>query len=412
MLGNDIDLFLFDAPALEVGFTMKKFYPAPAPFSIVGLTVEGSLSAKADFAFGYDTFGISQFLKSNNYLDIFNGFFVSDTENPNGTGRDVPEIEFRASIEVTPDTIPIPPFPVPVSPRVTGGLYAGIDLNLHDIPDPFTGEVDGKIRVGEIIHNAQLGGVGIHIFDISGFFDAGLTLSVVFGVEPFAYTKEFELANVRLLDFEIPRPSENLIELATVDNGVLRLNMGDRAGCREANSPQTVCQASADHSDIAEHFTLLPGATPDRIVVQGFGYSIGYTGVTSIQADGGAGNDFLFVHPDIKQPVIFDGGDGNDTFIGGGGAVTIRGGAGDDQILGSPKDDDIDGGDGDDRIFTYAGNDRVFGGAGGDYIDVGVGDDIVFAGSGSDTVYGARGKTESKAKMDPMRSTVDSAVTH
>ena len=55
------------------------------------------------------------------------------------------------------------------------------------------------------------GNAGIHIFDISGFFEAGLTLSVVFGVEPFAYTEEFELARERLLDFEVPRPSENLV---------------------------------------------------------------------------------------------------------------------------------------------------------------------------------------------------------
>ncbi|MEL6109586.1 MAG: hypothetical protein AAFU85_26550, partial [Planctomycetota bacterium] len=318
-LGNDIDLFLFDAPALEVEFSMEKFYPAPAPFSVVGLTVEGSFSAKADFAFGYDTVGINQFLRTNDFLDIFNGFFVSDTENPNGTGADVPEIEFRAGIEITPDTIPIPPFPVPVSPRVTGGLYAGIDLNLHDIPDPFTGEVDGKIRVSEIIHNAQLGNnAGIHIFDVSGFLDAGLTLEVTFGVDPFGYTEHYELFSEPLLDFRIPRPSENLVELAAVENGVLVLNVGDRAAlradCDGGDAGDSEC------TETSERFTLLPGATSDRVVVRGFGQTIGYTGVTSIVADAGDGDDYLFVHPDISQPVTFIGGSGSDQFFAGGGA--------------------------------------------------------------------------------------------
>ena len=56
---------------------------------------------RADLKFGYDTRGLRQFA-AGGYDDpelILNGLYVSDTENADGTGKDVPELQLYGGIQ-------------------------------------------------------------------------------------------------------------------------------------------------------------------------------------------------------------------------------------------------------------------------------------------------------------------------
>ncbi|MEM7674934.1 MAG: M91 family zinc metallopeptidase, partial [Myxococcota bacterium] len=97
----------------------------------------------------------------------------------------------------------------------------------------------------------------------------------------------------------------------------------------------------------------------------------------------GAGNDTVYVDPNVNYDLAIEGGDGDDTLTAGGGDNIIRGGDGDEYIRGA---------DGDDALFGGEGNDTISGGDGGDYIDGGVGNDHIRGGDGRDVLYGMDGK--------------------
>ena len=106
-----------------------------------------------------------------------------------------------------------------------------------------------------------------------------------------------------------------------------------------------------------------------------------FTGLMSIDVDGGNGNDTIIGSPDFGDSI--GGGHGDDTITGQGGADTIRAGDGNDSISGGIDDDSILGGDGQDTIAGDAGNDSI---------DSGDGDDIVSGGDGNDSVFGDNGQ--------------------
>ena len=106
-----------------------------------------------------------------------------------------------------------------------------------------------------------------------------------------------------------------------------------------------------------------------------------FTTLTSINVDGGNGNDTIIGSPDFGDSI--GGGHGDDTINGQGGADTIRGGDGNDSISGGLSDDSILGGDGQDTIAGDAGNDSI---------DSGDGDDVVSGGDGNDSVFGDNGQ--------------------
>src|SRR5688500_18369701 len=73
---RDIMLMTYERPRLEFEFDYRKFCPVIGP---LGVTLAGEVGAKADFAFGYDTRGLRQFVQGgfDDPSVIANGFFVS-----------------------------------------------------------------------------------------------------------------------------------------------------------------------------------------------------------------------------------------------------------------------------------------------------------------------------------------------
>lgn len=105
---------------------------------------------------------------------------------------------------------------------------------------------------------------------------------------------------------------------------------------------------------------------------------------------GGDGGDSLNARA-VGVSVVFDGGNGNDTFLGGSGNDVADGGAGSDSLSGGGGNDTLNGGAGGDRLSGDVGNDVVSGGMGADAINGGTGNDSLNGDAGNDTLSGNDG---------------------
>lgn len=186
MIGQPVDLFLYDIPPLEVSFPFPiiKVGPLIPPIPLFA-SISGSIGARIDLAVGFDTHGIQEAAETGDWWDVFNGFFISDTENPDGTGEDVPEATLFGSINAGAELSLI---------VVGAGVSGGVDLELTaDLVD--TNE-DGKVHLDELIANIPLGVTGT--FDLGGSITAHLDAYV----ELLFKRVEFTVAEIEVASFE------------------------------------------------------------------------------------------------------------------------------------------------------------------------------------------------------------------
>jgi Ca2+-binding RTX toxin-like protein len=169
LLGKpDVSVFTYQMPKLGFDFNIKRDFPIFGPLK--GL-LEGKFSAEAHLGFGYDTYGLSEWKKSNFAADsagkVFDGFYVSDRENADGTGRDVDELRLDASIAVGAG------LDVGIAKGyVKGGIEGKVGIDLIDIGEfqPKQGG-DGKIRTSEITSRISKPS---ELFDVTGKVNAFL----------------------------------------------------------------------------------------------------------------------------------------------------------------------------------------------------------------------------------------------
>jgi hypothetical protein len=172
--GGSATLFTYEMPLLNFAanfdVTLAKYPLGPLR---VGVAAFGSASATIDLAFGFDTYGIQRSISTGNYLNVLDGFYVSDFSLPQflngkpvpGTGGlDKPEVLFnlaiglRASVDV-----------LVVEGGLTGEVDASISIDFNDIPTAKisrdgAGQVanvewttDGKVRGSEIATMLEIG---------------------------------------------------------------------------------------------------------------------------------------------------------------------------------------------------------------------------------------------------------------
>lgn len=400
LLGKtDVALITYDMPSLGLEFTYSQYFPIVGP---LGARISGTIGASADFAFGYDTQGFFDYYQTGQVADVFNGFYISDRQNADGTGGDVSEVEIYGSLVAAAElNLGL------VSGGVGGGIYASVDFNLNDPNN------DGKVRAGELWSNLMLGPVWI--FDIAGRVEAGLEAYVKVGVEPLAWEETFEIGRVTLLDFDIARPTpaskaDETPILGSVDgSGKLLVHVGPNSGLR----------LHGDLSDGDDNVYLRRGNSADEVTVTAFGIQQRFQGVQSIEIYGGLGNDILTVDKSLTQAVLLDGGAGDDVLTAGNGPATLIGGTGNDRLYGGSGDDILDaggggnnyldGGAGNDALIGGSGDDEMHGGLGNDLLDAsldgnnrlygGPGDDRLVGGVGSDRLYGGDGNDVLDARL-------------
>ncbi len=360
LFGKNVPLFTYQMPTLTFDAGFFQVYPVFPPF--VNVVLAGSIGARASFGFGFDTFGLMEFVKTGDIGKVFDGFYVSDRINADGTGRDIPELTLSGSFEVAaaaggnfgPLTILI---------GAIGGLYAELGFNLND-PDG-----DGRVRVSELIDNARQG--LDYIFDVEGGFTAALSvfalLKLDLGITTLTILDvEKEIANATLLDFTTNRTA-NAVNLGSRDNnGRLSLNL-------------------TEGDDV---FIVRRGANATQMIVSSAGRSQVFNDVTSILADGRGGNDTITIESTVTLPATIYGRAGNDKITLGAGGGTAYGGTGDDLLIGGAARDVLRGEQGNDILRGNAGNDELDGDEGDDQLSGAAGDDILRGGPGRDTLTG------------------------
>lgn len=358
LLGQEATLITYDIPRLEVGMSMSRTFPIWGP--LVG-KFNGSISAYADFAVGFDTKGFNTFRTSGDVVDILDGFYVSDRANADGTGADVYEAGFQGRIGIGGAINA-----AIIEAGIEGFFQLNADLDLKDPND------DGKIRGSEMIalltHPNGYGPLNLGSIRLRG--DVGARAYVDFWA-PFDWYNawEWEFARVTLFDktFSAPDVTPDLGTTKTIGGeNTLVLNAGPSANQRDFIST----------SDVGEEFIVTGTGKNVTVTFTNTGHSQSLNGVDRIVFTGGKGNDRIIVGAGVTTAITFDGGEGDDYFEGGAGNDIVIGGVGNDTLIGNGGSNTLDGGDGADTIV---------GGTGADIIIGGNGDDVLNGGGGADT---------------------------
>jgi Ca2+-binding RTX toxin-like protein len=437
LLGQNVDLFTFDSPTMDLHAPLDEFFPLLGP---LGVELRGTLNSDNDFAMfkahvsmGFDTAGLVEFANSgfspSHIGDLFDGLYVLDdptrTYASAGLG-----IGAYASLNV-----------VVFSAGVGGGISGTLDLSPNDpgesTPPLFDdGQgVDGKLRPKEIGFDLSMS--PLCLFNISGKITASFDAYVRVGVDlPLAgfvgWSDDYTIASATLADFSAgcdSMPASPPFLATLLSDGTLRLNMGPHAADR----------VNGDIDDDDESFVVThvssEGDGTETVTVTALGYVQTYSGVRSIYGEGGNGNDSILLQQTVSPAALYgdfngnDNASGNDTLGGADGPVTLHGGGGDDQLttgtgsammygeagtdllVGGSGDDLLDGGEGDDKLLANGGRDSLYGQGGDDYLDGGSENDLLdggdnddheVGGTGDDTVIGGNGNDvlEGNAGLD------------
>ncbi|HEV8604724.1 MAG TPA: calcium-binding protein [Tepidisphaeraceae bacterium] len=391
LFGRPFTLVTLDLPPFTFGFTYSQFFPIIGP---LGASITGSLGAKFDFAFGYDSFGLQKFAEGDfKYpLDIFRGFYISDTDHADGSGSDVNEIEITGSLVGSAElNLGV------AKGSVGGGVKVTFGLNLND-PDH-----DGKVRIEELINNIVFSDPPFNplaIFDVNIKVEAFLTWAIEV---LFVFKASGQIGpSLPLLDetIEVPHQPVPATDVGKIEGSsldVLRLNMGPFAGDR----------LNKDVKDGNETFVVTKTGDNEFSVKFGDFDAHTFSNIGRIEAKGGQGNDSI-TFDNVDVPILVDlgagddivdlhtssgsatvtGGSGNDTVVGGSGKDTFDGGDGADLILGGGDADEIHGGGGDDSVSGDGGNDVITGDDGKDKLAGGADNDFIDGGAGDDEIWG------------------------
>ncbi|MEM8872653.1 MAG: SdrD B-like domain-containing protein [Planctomycetota bacterium] len=352
LLGQDVNIITWDLPRLELGFDWGvsfNIWPVPPIVLDLGLGFE----AFVDLAIGYDTRG----LRTGNFID---GFFFSDVDF--GNFEDIAEfgLELQASLGAG---VGVPG----LKAGVKGTLIGSVDFNFRD-PDN-----DTKLYLDEIASIVVTDGIEC-LFDITA--QIRVVLSVYW--EILFFKGDADLLDATLLEIT----NEGLcpkVTPATLVDGSNPLDYNGAplpAGTLVVHAGEFASLRGGGASDTSEAATI-DEVAPGVYQVEVLDIREGFTGVTAILFDGGAGNDSLTLLSSADG--VFDI------------PVMAFGGAGNDSLNGSVVDDTLDGGEGNDEIFTFAGNHTVLGGGGNDTIVAEGGNDSIDGGAGADTIDGGEG---------------------
>ncbi|MEL6264757.1 MAG: hypothetical protein AAFR52_03765, partial [Pseudomonadota bacterium] len=316
LFGRNVDLIRYDMPTFNLGFGIPSIFLGATAIGPVPVTfyLGGSLGLEIDLTFGFDTFGLAQFAssppESRSFGDIFNGFYILDTDTPGG--EDPLEIALRARVQLEAAA----GIRGLAAIGVNGGVEAEIGFNINDVPDPETMQEDGRLRWPEVIQ--RLGeGSPLCIFDVGGalrlFFEAFVEILFVFkGTLPIT-------PPITIASFEVDLCGDppELAEL--MDDGTLVLNVGDRAALRDVG----VGAAGTRTADITAEDYVLTELGGGIVRIDAFGVTRVYGNpddgfVERIVGDAGTDDDSIIVDGPLRDrlgnALTLDliGGSGND----------------------------------------------------------------------------------------------------
>ncbi|SHK38531.1 Ca2+-binding protein, RTX toxin-related [Fibrobacter intestinalis] len=450
LLGQDITLVHYNMPKLSFDFDWDTFIRIWGP---LGARLGVAFNASIDLAFGYDTLGIRQWVKSDykDFSRLLNGFYVDDLDEK---GYDKNELSFYGGLKASAE------LNAGVSAGVGGGVGINVGFNLFD-PNK-----DGKLRLNEIERVFKEEGL-FGMFDVNG----AITAKLYAYVDLLFYTKKWNITDdITLFEFEFKHKTAPVMISKSGDDVVA--NIGSNASSRVSTDDLNKTLDDGDETLIVtiknekeiwydkEHHESVSGEGKfivnaekgkDKVIVT----SVGNANF-DIEINGGDGDDYIDLSGltlGTGHYVLITGGAGKDSIIGAkglnvifgdscavppkvafengklkisaeanvdadrSGGDIILGGSGRDFIFGGAGDDQIDGGDGADFIFgdggrivfddskaegekwaidrtdisLDGGKDTLIGGDGDDVIYGGGGDDHIDGGKDKDEIYGEKG---------------------
>ena len=239
LLGKpNVNLFTYDMPPLNFNFDISQTFPIFWPIS--GL-IGGNINGSAHLGFGYDTYGLQEWKKSNFSADsaykVLDGFYVSDRENADGTGADVNELNLNASVKLGLGVdIEV------ASLYGTAGIEGKVGINLVDVGEN-NGRSDGKIRGSEISSRIDK---PWNLFSVSGQINAFLGVEVK-AIIPWKFWKgkqtvwDKHFATFKLAEFGVSPTAE---KVGTVTNSYLTgakvFFDANFNGIQDSNEPFTI----------------------------------------------------------------------------------------------------------------------------------------------------------------------------
>ncbi len=371
--GQPVSFVEFAMPLLE--FEAKVDFQIPI-FPPLYIVFGGSIGAAINLTFGFDSFGLQKYFASpdKDLSVLFEGFYVKDVDD---YGNEITEVLLTGGLFAGAELDILV-----ASAGVTGGIYADVEFDLRD------GDDDGRVRVGEILANAQES--PLCIFDVAGRIYVSLDAYLKANLLIAKIEKEWNFGEITLLEFsyECPEPV-----LASVDAaGGMLLHMGESAALRQFG----------DTADGSERFVVRPVSTlsggAQSVEVTFDGIRQTYHGVKSITVRAGNGNDTVDL-AGVEVPATVYGGAGDDTLKAGRGGGTYHGDDGNDVLAAEAATadfaggrDEFHGGAGDDELSGFEGNDDLFGDDGNDLLLGGPGNDTLKGGSGNDELLGDDGR--------------------
>eukprot|EP01064_Diplonema_japonicum_P037205 TRINITY_DN8659_c0_g1_i1.p1 TRINITY_DN8659_c0_g1~~TRINITY_DN8659_c0_g1_i1.p1 ORF type:complete len:5459 (+),score=1664.04 TRINITY_DN8659_c0_g1_i1:4665-21041(+) len=298
--GDDVDLFIINSPTLDIDVVVDFWIPL-GPW--ITIDIYGAFRFKAHIAVGYDTSGIRRAVASKpfNPLLALDGFFISDTDTPDGKGVDVPELYSKGVLKLGA-TLNL----LLVRASAEGRFSFEGSVDLFDPND------DGKIRFSEIKSIIEKGSF-LDIFNIKIKMCAGATLKIEL-FNPFvnwkckwffcwprgrwdtkwSYTKD-------VCFLEIDTTPEPLPILAPQDQSTLRLNVGPNAGERKYQNTKDFGEymtvRHVDGTSGSESVEVLFG-TPPSGTQEDNRLQSEFQGIGTYDGQGGRfGDTFLLVNP-------------------------------------------------------------------------------------------------------------------
>jgi hypothetical protein len=216
LLGKeDVSLFAYQLPALDFKFEIDKQFPIYSiPVVNVGVngSFGGSFEAKSNLGFGFDTYGLYKW-KESGFSDaskIFDSFYVSDRQNADGTGPDVPELKLKGSLSVGGSVNAAVARAI-----LTGGVEANANVDLLDVGEDWSKGTsgDGKIRGSEITSRISN---PLDLFEINGDVKAALDFKAQYGfsvnllfktIQHWNTAFETRLGEIKIADFRLGNSS-------------------------------------------------------------------------------------------------------------------------------------------------------------------------------------------------------------
>ncbi|MBD2357452.1 VCBS repeat-containing protein [Tolypothrix sp. FACHB-123] len=189
-----IDLLKYTPPQLDLNFNASASVPLGNYYGVdISAEIQGSVNARTDLRFGFDSYGLQQWYKKDfalkdSYLAL-DGFYLDDLDN---SGKDKPELSVDARLVAG-----LGVSPVIVKGILGGGLKGTLGLDLRDKGEE-TKTNDGKLRGSEILGSIKN---PLDLFALSGALEAFLNAQIEITGYGKVWSKDF--GNTKVAEFKL-----------------------------------------------------------------------------------------------------------------------------------------------------------------------------------------------------------------